>query len=42
MKLPVRAVHIKDMNGSWMREGWWIGDARGRRGLFPANYVELI
>nr|CAC38778.1 cortactin [Suberites domuncula]CAC80140.1 cortactin [Suberites domuncula] len=23
-------------------EGWWIGDFNGNRGLFPANYVELI
>lgn len=24
-------------------EGWWIGTAPdGRRGLFPANYVEVI
>jgi len=23
-------------------EGWWIGTVRGTRGLFPANYVELM
>ncbi|XP_044135834.1 src substrate cortactin-like [Bufo gargarizans] len=23
-------------------EGWWSGSCRGQRGLFPANYVELI
>jgi len=23
-------------------EGWWIGTVRGHRGLFPANYVEMI
>ncbi|KAI8999429.1 P-loop containing nucleoside triphosphate hydrolase protein [Gaertneriomyces semiglobifer] len=23
-------------------EGWWTGELRGRKGLFPANYVELI
>ena len=23
-------------------DGWWIGDCNGRRGLFPANYVEEI
>ncbi|XP_053318246.1 src substrate cortactin-like isoform X2 [Spea bombifrons] len=23
-------------------EGWWIGTCRGCRGLFPANYVELV
>jgi len=23
-------------------EGWWIGEVNGQRGLFPANYVELI
>ncbi|XP_063305246.1 src substrate cortactin-like [Pelobates fuscus] len=23
-------------------EGWWNGTCRGRRGLFPANYVELV
>ena len=23
-------------------EGWWVGDVNGKRGLFPANYVELI
>ena len=23
-------------------EGWWIGEFNGQRGLFPANYVELI
>ncbi|EGD79822.1 cortactin [Salpingoeca rosetta] len=23
-------------------EGWWMGTCRDRRGLFPANYVELI
>jgi len=22
-------------------EGWWIGEAHGRFGLFPANYVEV-
>lgn len=21
-------------------EGWWMGTCHGRRGLFPANYVE--
>ena len=23
-------------------EGWWMGTCHGQRGLFPANYVELI
>ncbi|XP_073508735.1 src substrate cortactin-like isoform X1 [Phyllobates terribilis] len=23
-------------------EGWWSGSCRGQRGLFPANYVELM
>ncbi|KAI3643428.1 hypothetical protein MP228_012983 [Amoeboaphelidium protococcarum] len=23
-------------------EGWWIGDLNGKKGLFPANYVEVI
>eukprot|EP00043_Microstomoeca_roanoka_P025970 m.10417 g.10417 ORF g.10417 m.10417 type:complete len:290 (-) comp6027_c1_seq1:37-906(-) len=23
-------------------EGWWMGTANGNRGLFPANYVELL
>lgn len=23
-------------------EGWWQGSCRGKVGLFPANYVELI
>lgn len=23
-------------------EGWWVGEINGQRGLFPANYVELI
>ena len=23
-------------------EGWWIGEFNGERGLFPANYVEII
>ena len=23
-------------------EGWWRGSCRGKSGLFPANYVELI
>ncbi|XP_063782693.1 src substrate cortactin-like [Pseudophryne corroboree] len=23
-------------------EGWWTGSCRGQRGLFPANYVELV
>ncbi|KAG8440146.1 hypothetical protein GDO86_006082 [Hymenochirus boettgeri] len=23
-------------------EGWWSGTCRGHRGLFPANYVELV
>ncbi|KAM8974598.1 src substrate cortactin-like isoform 2-T2 [Pelodytes ibericus] len=23
-------------------EGWWNGTCRGRRGLFPANYVEFV
>ena len=23
-------------------EGWWVGEVNGQRGLFPANYVELI
>ncbi|KAI6661384.1 Cortactin [Oopsacas minuta] len=23
-------------------EGWWVGEFNGVRGLFPANYVELI
>lgn len=22
-------------------EGWWMGTVRGKRGLFPSNYVEL-
>ncbi|KAM9313252.1 src substrate cortactin-like [Gastrophryne carolinensis] len=25
-----------------MDEGWWTGSCNGRRGLFPANYVELV
>ncbi|KAM4677910.1 hematopoietic lineage cell-specific protein-like isoform 2-T2 [Discoglossus pictus] len=25
-----------------MDEGWWTGTCNGRRGLFPANYVEVI
>ena len=23
-------------------DGWWMGTVNGKRGLFPANYVELI
>ena len=23
-------------------EGWWIGECRGKFGLFPANYVETL
>lgn len=23
-------------------EGWWLGECRGKFGLFPANYVEII
>ena len=23
-------------------DGWWMGTCNGNRGLFPANYVELI
>ena len=22
-------------------DGWWLGDVNGKRGLFPANYVEF-
>jgi hypothetical protein len=23
-------------------EGWWTGLSKGKKGLFPANYVEMI
>ena len=23
-------------------DGWWSGTCRGKTGLFPANYVEII
>ena len=22
-------------------EGWWLGESKGKFGLFPANYVDL-
>merc|ERR1712079_45191 len=28
-------------NIEMIEEGWWLGFCNGRRGLFPANFVEL-
>ena len=34
-------VHCPTWASLQVDEGWWIGEAHGRFGLFPANYVEV-
>ena len=34
--------HQLPLNIDQVDEGWWIGTVNGHRGLFPANYVELL
>ena len=36
----VKNISIQDWEGDW--EGYWEGEVNGKRGIFPANYVEII
>ena len=36
----VKNISTQTWEGDW--EGYWEGEVNGKRGIFPANYVEII
>ncbi|XP_035751405.1 SH3 domain-containing protein 21 [Egretta garzetta] len=41
-ELPLRQGDVIQVLSKTEAEGWWDGQCRHRRGLFPSNFVELL